>query len=218
METTTELGTRDRLLQAARKVFAQAGLQNATVREICTLAGANVAAVSYYYGSKEKLYIAVLEDYLEEAERRHPRDLGITELSTPEERLRAYLRAFLLQTLGDGDPITERLGKLLTQEFVEPTQYFGVLFERHCRAKHDLLLEIVRKMLPGVDELGVARCASSIIGQCVLFDFAKEAMSRMSPDLTLKASNIDSITDFILDFSLGGMARLRAGQPGQGKA
>ena len=205
-----ETGTKARLLHAARKVFAEHGLKNATIRDICSLATANVASVNYHFGSKERLYVAVLQDYIERENQRHPHDFGVTPQSPPQERLRAYVRSFLLQTLGDGLIENERLGKLLTQEFIEPSQYFGEIFERFCRPTHNLLLDIVRLMLPDMDEATVSRCASSIIGQCVLFDFAKEAITRMNPDLALKASNIEHITDFIMDFSLGGIERISA--------
>jgi AcrR family transcriptional regulator len=207
---TNETGTKARLLRAGRKVFAKNGREKATIRDICTLAGANVASVNYHFGSKEKLYVAVLQDYIERENRRNPRDLGITPTSDPESRLRAYVRSFLLQTLGDGTPENERLGLLLTQEFIEPSQYFGEIFDRFCRPTHNLLLEIVRQLLPAATDATVSRCASSIIGQCVLFDFAKEAIIRMNPELTLKASNIERITDFIMQFSLGGLERIRA--------
>lgn len=209
MENAREINTKSRLLDAARHVFAEKGLRDATVRDICQQAGANVAAVSYHFGSKEKLYIAVLQDYLERENRLHPRDAGVTPQSPPVERLRVYVRSLLLQFLGDGDPLNERLGKLLTQEFVEPSQHFGMIFEKHCRPLHNLLLDIVRQLLPGAEESLVARCASSIIGQCVLFDFAKEAITRMNPELTLTAGNVDSFTDTIMEFSLGGLERLR---------
>jgi AcrR family transcriptional regulator len=202
--------TKHRLSAAGRKVFAEHGLKNATVREICTLADANVASVSYHFGSKERLYIHVLEEYLRQSEERYPIDAGVTPQSPAEDRLRAYVRAFLLQILGDGDPDNERLGKLLLQEIIEPSPFFQEIFEKHCMASHNKLIDIVRDLLPGVDELTVARCASSISGQCLLFDFAKEAMSLMSPDLTLKSSNMDSILETIMEFSLGGIERLRA--------
>lgn len=205
MGTSQEGGTKARLLQAGRKIFAEHGLENATVRDICSQAGANVAAVNYHFGGKERLYVTVLQDYIERENERHPLDAGVTPTSDPKDRLRAYLRSFLLQTLGDGNQENERLGKLLTQEFIEPSQHFGEIFEKHCRPTQDLLIEIVRQMLPEADETIILRCASSIIGQCVLFDFAKEAISRMNPELTLKAGNIENIVDFILDFSLGGI-------------
>lgn len=211
MDQGSEQNTKARLLQAGRKVFSERGLQNATVREICDLAGANVAAVNYHYGGKERLYVAVLQDFMEQELRRHPRDAGVTPDTAPEERLRVYVRSLLAQFLGDGDPVSERLGKLLTQEFIEPSQHFGAIFDRYCRPLHDMLLDIVRLLMPGAPEPVVSRCASSIIGQCVLFDFAREAMARMGPELILTTSNLESFTDSIMEFSLGGIARLRAG-------
>lgn len=205
MGTQQENGTKARLLHAGRKVFAEHGLENATVRDICSQAGANVAAVNYHFGGKERLYSAVLQDYIELENERHPRDAGVTKDSSPKDRLRAYLRSFLLQILGDGTPDNERLGKLVTQEFIEPSQYFGEIFERHCRPAQNLLLEIVREMLPDADEITILRCTSSITGQCVLYNVAKEAINRMSPELALKSDNIENIVDFILNFSLGGI-------------
>ena len=52
--------TRRQLLEAAGAVFAEVGFRDATVREICKRAGANVAAVNYHFGDKETLYLEVL--------------------------------------------------------------------------------------------------------------------------------------------------------------
>jgi TetR/AcrR family transcriptional regulator, regulator of cefoperazone and chloramphenicol sensitivity len=209
MVSSQDCCTKARLLRAGRKVFAEHGLKKATVQEICELAKANGASVNYHFGSKEKLYVSVLEDYFKEAERRHPRDLGITPESTPEERLRAFINGFLLQTLGDGDPVDERLGKRFKQELIEPSEPFVDFLNNHCRPSFDHLTGIVRELLPGLDETDAVRCASSILGQCVHLDFAREAKLRMTPELVLMASNIESLTDFIMEFSLGGIERLR---------
>jgi len=202
--------TRDRLLRSARAVFAERGLQNATVREICTRARVNIAAVSYHFGGKEKLYAAVLRDYIEQENRLHPRDQGVTPASPPEERLRVYVRSLLLGILGDGAAEGERLGKLLAQEFVEPSRHFGMIFEQMYRPALDLLLDILRQLLPGADEGAVTQCASSISGQCALYRFAKASIARVSPDLALTAENVERVTDFIMHFSLGGVARVAA--------
>ncbi|OGR34645.1 MAG: hypothetical protein A2051_02200 [Desulfovibrionales bacterium GWA2_65_9] len=213
MKISKDNSTRLRLLHAARKVFSEYGLKNATVRDICDLAEANVAAVSYHFGSKEELYIAVIKDHIENMERQYPRNLGVTADSTPEARLRAFVRSHLCQFVGDGDPVNELLSRRLTQEIIEPSRHFLDIFERYCTASRSLLLDIVRAFLPDSDDLTVSRCGSCIIGQCLLFDFAREAITRMSPELGLKADNLDAITDFIMGFSLGGIAAIRAGNP-----
>ncbi len=54
------LATRERLLQAATRLFADTGYRGASVRDICNLAGANPGAVSYHFGGKRQLYRSVL--------------------------------------------------------------------------------------------------------------------------------------------------------------
>lgn len=46
---------RDRLLDAARRCVAEHGIAGATSREITDLAGANLASITYYFGSKDAL-------------------------------------------------------------------------------------------------------------------------------------------------------------------
>src|ERR1700741_2365822 len=55
-----DLETRSRLLQAGARLFAERGFARVTVRDICTKADANVAAVNYHFGGKDGLYQAVM--------------------------------------------------------------------------------------------------------------------------------------------------------------
>lgn len=47
---------KDRIIEAAGPIFAQKGFAATTVREICSAAKVNQAAINYYFGSKESLY------------------------------------------------------------------------------------------------------------------------------------------------------------------
>ncbi len=53
--------TRDRLISAARRIFADKGFDAASVREITRAANANLGAITYHFGSKQGLYDAVIE-------------------------------------------------------------------------------------------------------------------------------------------------------------
>lgn len=53
--------TKQNILDAAEKAFSEKGLYGARVDEIAALSGANKRMIYAYYGSKEKLYIAVLD-------------------------------------------------------------------------------------------------------------------------------------------------------------
>ena len=55
--------SRELLLDAAKTVFARLGFDGATVKELADTAGVNVSLVSYYFGGKEGLYRACLEQF-----------------------------------------------------------------------------------------------------------------------------------------------------------
>ncbi len=52
--------TRERVLLAATRLFADSGYRGASVRDICNQAGANPGAISYHFGGKRQLYRSVL--------------------------------------------------------------------------------------------------------------------------------------------------------------
>jgi len=52
---------REKLLDVAEKVFAEHGVDGCTIRSITTEAGVNVAAINYYFRSKEDLYQEVVK-------------------------------------------------------------------------------------------------------------------------------------------------------------
>lgn len=54
--------TRQSILQAGRELFARHGYAHTSVREVARLAEANVALINRYFGSKEGLFRAVVDD------------------------------------------------------------------------------------------------------------------------------------------------------------
>lgn len=113
------LANRKALLEAAGRVFAEQGYRNASVREICRLAGVNIGAINRHFGSKDALYETVLvaagRALLERETVPRLEDFG-----DPREALRAWmhfhLRLMLLHKRQD--PIA---GQLLTKEIRDPT-------------------------------------------------------------------------------------------------
>src|SRR3954469_13572389 len=92
-----QAATRQSLLEAAGEVFAEVGFRAATVREICQRAGANIAAVNYHFGDKEKLYVEVLRNAQRYAAEKYPTDYGVSADAPPAKKLRAFVRSFLLR-------------------------------------------------------------------------------------------------------------------------
>lgn len=57
----------EQLLHSAETLFAQHGFSGTSTREISRLAEANVSMISYYFGSKEKLYESLFEYRMNES-------------------------------------------------------------------------------------------------------------------------------------------------------
>src|SRR5258708_2039803 len=112
----SEMVTRQRLLEAAGEVFAQEGFRSATVRDICRRAGANVAAVKYHFGDKQKLYSAAVH-YAHDCAKRFPVDEGLPPDPTARQRLEGFVRAMLMGVLEPGRPAWH--AKLMAREMVE---------------------------------------------------------------------------------------------------
>lgn len=55
-------GTRDRILGTAERLFSEYGYDGVSLRQIGAAADAQIALISYHFGSKDKLYRAVLEN------------------------------------------------------------------------------------------------------------------------------------------------------------
>jgi AcrR family transcriptional regulator len=100
MSITEAVSTKDRILEAAGKLFAEQGFGATSLRSITAEAGVNLAAVHYHFGSKEGLVRAMF-------------DACFTPLN--EERIRS-LEA-VLQRSGDDAPDLEAV----IEAFIRPT-------------------------------------------------------------------------------------------------
>src|SRR3954467_12247864 len=90
------LRTRTRLLDAALALLAERGEDGVTLRELTTAAEANVAAVSYHFGSLKSLCDAAIEHALErylDAQEEAVSELGPR--STLEELAAAFARPMI---------------------------------------------------------------------------------------------------------------------------
>ena len=56
--------SKDRILSAAVKLFAEKGYEGTSIREICKEAKSNICMISYYWGGKKELYQGIIEDLI----------------------------------------------------------------------------------------------------------------------------------------------------------
>jgi len=196
--------TRQRLIEAAGQTFADLGFRNATIREISTRAGANVAAVNYHFGDKNALYAEVLRYAHACAISKYPPDMGLPVTSRPEKKLEAFVRSFLLRLLDTGRPAWH--ARLMARELAEPTVALDVLVHEQIKPHFLALLAIVRELLnKNAPEASLRATCSSIVGQCLFYHFGAPITARLFPDKTYSASDVDALAAHITRFSLAGI-------------
>ena len=208
---TNEHDTRQRLLDAAGRLFAERGFKEVSIREICKEAsGANVAAVNYYFRDKAGLYRELLEHMVDVTWRRDREDLeealkGIS----PEEKLYIYVRKFVGDLLKDPNEQSMVLQKLMNREMADPSPEFEVVVEKGMRPNFRLLARIVGEIegLPS-DNLRVINCTNSVMGQCLLYASAKKLSKYFTPGLEFTTEVIDGIARHVTQFSLAGIGAI----------
>ncbi|RMD84870.1 MAG: DUF1956 domain-containing protein, partial [Candidatus Dadabacteria bacterium] len=204
------IGTRAALLEAGGEVFARRGYAEATIREICAKAGANLAAVRYHFGDKAGLYTAVLSYAAECAAARYPLDRDWNPEAPPEEKLRAFVHAFLHRLLDPGRPAWH--GALMVRELTEPTHAFRKVFDDLVRPLFERLAEIVRELLgKQASEEEVRLVTHSIIGQCTFYRQGRFLMPHLYGIDPPGLEQAGRIADHIVRFSLDAIAPRRHG-------
>mgnify|MGYP001494826977 CR=1 FL=1 len=189
------------ILQNAGEIFAARGFRGTTVREICKHCKVNLAAINYYFGSKERLYLACLKYYQSRAAQNIPSHFGVDPLAQPKEKLSSYIRSFIFRLLEEDKQTL--FGKLLAREFFEPTGALDILIEESIKPSFHFLFSLVREVLgEHCLENIVELCAMSIVGQCIYFRNAQPVILGLRNKEKYSEEDIKEIADHIINFSL----------------
>ena len=142
--------TRQRLIEASRALVAERGRDGVTLRAITDVAEANVAAVSYHFGSTEELLRATIEEALDtlaqaqiDGLRGLPPNASLAEIAT------AWARPVIAAV--SGPPSEARaLMRIAARAATDPSQEFRErVVTAATRADPDLMAAL-RRSLPHV--------------------------------------------------------------------
>jgi len=215
---TAGASTRERLLAAALEVFAEHGYEAATIREICSRAGANVAAVHYHFGDKRKLYQAIYGTLFETLRQRRSDFLPAD--APAAERLRVYIRALFEEIFccaGDSDRQVQ-LSTIYLSEMANPSEVLDLIVTEHLEPDARELYSIVGELIGRApDDPRTIDCAASVVGQVVYYYHAGPIVSRLHPDRAPVPERLDALVEHVWNFAMGGIERsASSGRPGGG--
>ena len=172
--------SRQRLLQAALRCFANHGFEKTSTRMIAEAAGANVAAIRYYFGDKAGLYRAAFEEPFGK-----PQD-DIALFADPAlslEQALSGLYSGFIEPLKQGE-IAMMCTKLHMREMIEPTGLWQEEIAQGIKPYHEALVAVLCRHL-GITEPDddVHRLGFCIVAQAVYMFVGRDVMLAVRPGL-----------------------------------
>ena len=200
-EIASNAAMKDRLIEVAGKIFGEKGFKASTVREITRQAGANVAAVNYYFRDKDELYAAVLRHAVQCSIRHEP---VIDELMAPEEQLHSFIVEKLHHLLDPRRPKWH--GQLMSREMSSPSASLNLVVDELIRPRLACFRRIVSR-IAGCDlpEQKLAMLLLSVMSQCSYYRQSGALIDRLFPELMKSPTFIPDIARHITAFSVAGI-------------
>jgi TetR/AcrR family transcriptional regulator, regulator of cefoperazone and chloramphenicol sensitivity len=198
--------TKAQLLEAAGHVFAEKGFDRATGREICERAGANTAAVNYYFGGMDGLYAAVLQ----EANRRLIPLATLASAVAEQPDAKAQLQAII--ELGveklTGPVSSSWVFGVMVREFLMPTPALDALRRQQGVPKARIITSIVAELMDlPADHPAVARGCLMLMAPFVMLMIGDRlSLGQFLPGLDFGRTGAAALSRHLLTFALGGLA------------
>lgn len=195
--------TRERILKAAERLFAERGYDATSVRAIVARARVNQAAINYHFDGKEGLYREVLRAAfrgLTEDQLAHADD---TAGLPREQALAAFVRR-QLHPLSARDEAS-RYMRIFNWETVRPTPVFRKLMSEEAAPFMGLTVELARRFLPDADQRSLMVAAIWLIGQCSVFVRNREQLAGPPVALELDDSAVDWLAQLLSGWTMRGL-------------
>jgi|JI8StandDraft_2_1071088.scaffolds.fasta_scaffold08855_4 AcrR family transcriptional regulator len=186
--------SRERLVLAGLRLFAERGYAATSVRDLAQAAGVNVSAIRYYFGDKAGLYRAVFFEPMGDPE------ADMARYRDPALGLREALDGFyamFLEPLCDTEAVRLCI-KLRMREMVEPTGLWEEEVAVAIKPMHDLLCRVIARHLdcPPQDE-PVQRLAICIAALGIHLHIGHDVMRAIAPDLPHGPAGVSAWADFL---------------------
>lgn len=210
-ETTgKDSATRQRLLEAARRLFVTRGFKKVTVREITDEAGANIAAVSYHFRDKLGLYLEVVHEAIAASDQIFASARAPAQ-APAEERLRHYVHTSM-QRIADIRESKAWIQQIIGHEMMDPTPALPMIIEKATRPRLNYLADIVSELLRcdrGDPRVGL--CVASLYAQFI-FHLRSQMRDIAFAEWKLAEQSPADVADHIVAFALSGIQAAEKGK------
>jgi AcrR family transcriptional regulator len=201
--------TKERILDAAERLFAEYGFDATSLRNITAEAGANLAAVNYHFKSKEALIQAIFARKLGLLNRQRCSMLEAYQAeaganNVPLEKLvRAFIEPAFRMRSNSGTSGTE-LGRLIGRMYSTHSTGLREIIAEEIRGHLAQFLLAMQRALPDIPSEDTMWRFFFSIGTMTHTLAASHNLEYVSDGLC-KASDIDKIIERLISFIVAGM-------------
>lgn len=205
-------GTRERILRAATKVFAERGYREATTRLICADAGVNVALVNYYFRSKADLYRAVIAKLFENVAKPM---MSIPDAVRDETTWRAAMRLWVRRSIAicaATAPPESWVARLMGMESCVPSDLAQGIERQFSTPMRQCFRRLLGMAIEKEDLASLNLWHSAINAQCVVYALAKPGWAeRFCPPEIERERWLDMVAEHICEGVFARLAFRRKG-------
>jgi AcrR family transcriptional regulator len=173
------LRTRTRLMDAALDLLAERGEDGVSLRELTDAAGANVAAVSYHFGSLRSLCDAAIEYALERYLGAQQEAVSAVGAEASVEALAAAFARPMMRALVVGGRDLDVM-RIVARAGIDPPQGWNRFDASFDRIRADVL-RVLKTKVPGVRDQELTfrtRCAAGLLNWLVLAPVGAELRNK----------------------------------------
>jgi AcrR family transcriptional regulator len=195
--------TRERIMKAAERLFAERGYDGTSIRAIVARAHVNQAAINYHFEGKDGLYREVLRAAfrgLTEDQLAHAGEAGSM---SREEALAAFVRRQLRPLLARDE--ASRHMRIFNWETVRPTPVFRRLISEEAAPFMSVATDLVRRFMPDADHRTLVVAAIWLLGQCSIFVRNREQLAGPPVELALEESAVGWLAQTISRWTIDGL-------------
>jgi AcrR family transcriptional regulator len=176
--------TRNELLAATLELLAQRGQERVTLRGVTDKAGANVAAVSYHFGSLNALCESAIEQALEQYLDAQIQVLASLGPDPTLEELAAAMAAPAVHAIAFGGQELAVM-RTMARAGIDPPRGWGRLNVKFDQSRQDIL-RVLKANLPDVSEHDLifrVRCAAGMLNWLVLAPISAELVAESADEI-----------------------------------
>ena len=197
--------TRERILKAAERLFADRGYEATSVRAIVAKARVNQAAINYHFAGKDGLYREVLRAAFRALTEHQLAHAEETKAMPREKALAEFVRDQLRPLLAR-DVISRHI-RIFNWEAVRPTAVFRKLVSEEATPFMGLAVDLVRRFLPEADQRTLTVAAVWPIGQCSIFVRNREQLANPPASLAIDEAAVERLAQLVSAWAVAGLAQ-----------